>query len=59
MLTIIRDRAQNAIDSGRSLAQLKQSRPVLDYDGLYGATSGPWTSDDFIAAVYQSLGGRL
>jgi glyoxylase-like metal-dependent hydrolase (beta-lactamase superfamily II) len=58
MLTIIRDRAQNAIDSGRSLAQLKQSRPVLDYDGLYGATSGPWTTDDFIAAIYQSLGGR-
>jgi cyclase len=58
MLTIIRDRAQSAIDAGRSLAQLKQSRPVLDYDGIYGAASGPWTTDDFLAAVYQSLGGR-
>jgi cyclase len=58
MLTIIRDRAQSAIDSGRSLAELKQSRPALDYDGIYGATSGPWTTEDFIDAVYQSLGGR-
>jgi len=58
MLTIIRDRAQSAIDSGSSLAELKQSQPVLDYVGIFGATSGPWTTDDFIAAVYQSLGGR-
>jgi cyclase len=58
MLTIVRDRAQSAIDAGRSLAQFKQMRPVLDYDGVYGATSGPWSTDEFIGALYQSLGGR-
>ena len=27
----------------------------MDYDGLYGATTGPWTTDMFVEAVYKSL----
>jgi glyoxylase-like metal-dependent hydrolase (beta-lactamase superfamily II) len=55
MLTIIRDRVQNAIDEGNSLRALLARRPTLEYDGVFGAASGPWTSDAFIEAVYQSL----
>jgi glyoxylase-like metal-dependent hydrolase (beta-lactamase superfamily II) len=57
MLTIIRDRVRSAIDAGSSLAELKRSRPALDYAGIFGASAGPWTTDDFIEAVYRSLGG--
>ena len=55
MLTIIRDRAQNAIDEGDSLREFRALRPTLEYDGVFGATTGPWTSEAFIEAVYESL----
>jgi len=55
MLTIIRDRVQNGIDGGRSLRQVLQSRPTLDYEGVFGSESGPWTTEMFVEAVYQSL----
>jgi hypothetical protein len=31
------------------------ARPTLDFDGRYGATTGPWTTEMFVKAVYQSL----
>jgi cyclase len=55
MVTIIRDRIQHDIKKGMTLDQVKVSKPTLDYDGLYGATSGPWTTDMFIEAVYREL----
>jgi hypothetical protein len=38
-----------------TLEQVKAARPTRDYDGRYGATSGFWTTDKFIEAVYRSL----
>ncbi len=55
MLTIIRDRIQMEIDSGASLDQIKAARVTADYDTRFGATTGPWTTDMFIEAVYKSL----
>ena len=55
MLTIIRDRIQHAIDNGASLADVKRIRPALDYAGVFGAASGPWTTDAFIEAIYRDL----
>jgi cyclase len=55
MLTIIRDRIQDAIRKGRTLQQVQAAGLTKDYDGRYGATSGPWTTAMFIEAVYQSL----
>ena len=55
MLTILRDRIQNSIDNGRSLRQLKAERPTLDYDGVFGATTGFWTTEMFIEAAYENL----
>ncbi|PYR81840.1 MAG: hypothetical protein DMF87_03800 [Acidobacteria bacterium] len=55
MNTILRDRFLDAIKKGRTLEQIKASRPVLDYEGRYGATSGFWTTDNFIEAAYRSL----
>ena len=30
-------------------------KDLYDADGLYGATTGPWTTDMFVEAVYKSL----
>jgi cyclase len=58
MATIVRDRIQNMIGKGMTLQQVKASRPTLDYDPLYGATTGFWTTDMFVEAVYTSLSQR-
>jgi glyoxylase-like metal-dependent hydrolase (beta-lactamase superfamily II) len=55
MLTIIRDRLQAMIKKGMTIEQIKAARPTLDYDPLYGATSGAWTTDMFVEAAYKSL----
>ena len=55
MATIIRDRFQSMVDKRMTLEQVKAAKPLLDYDGVYGATTGPWTTDQFIEAVYRDL----
>jgi len=55
MVTIIRDRIQDMINKGMTLEQVKAARPTQDYDPRYGATSGIWTTDMFVEAVYKSL----
>jgi cyclase len=55
MLTVIRDRFQDMIHKGMTLEQVKAAKPTLDYDTQYGATTGFWTTDMFIEAVYKSL----
>jgi hypothetical protein len=41
-----------------TLEQVKAARPTADYDPRYGATSGSWTTDMFVEAVYRSLAPR-
>ena len=55
MVTIVRDRIQDMIKSGMTLAQVKAARPTRDYDARYGKTTGPWTTDMFVEAAYNSL----
>jgi glyoxylase-like metal-dependent hydrolase (beta-lactamase superfamily II) len=57
MLTIIRDRVEDLVKKGRTLEQVKAANPSGDYDTEYGSTSGPWTTANFIEAVYKTLGG--
>ena len=58
MVTIIRDRIQDGIKKGRTLAQIEAAKPTYEYDARWGSTTGPWTTDMFIEAVYKSLGGK-
>ena len=58
MATIIRDRVQDMIKKGMTLEQVKAAKPTRDYDPQYGATSGFWTTDMFVEAVYKSLSAR-
>jgi cyclase len=55
MLVIIRDRVQDLIRGGATLDQVKAARVTADYDDRFGATSGPWTTDMFVEAVYTTL----
>ena len=55
MVTIIRDRIQDMIKKGMTLQQIKAAKPTQDYDPRYGSNTGPYTTDMFIEAVYQSL----
>jgi glyoxylase-like metal-dependent hydrolase (beta-lactamase superfamily II) len=58
MLTIVRDRIQDLIANGKSLAEVKASGLTRDYDGRYGATTGDWTTEQFIEAVYREFAKR-
>jgi glyoxylase-like metal-dependent hydrolase (beta-lactamase superfamily II) len=55
MVAIIRDRVQDSIKKGMTLEQVKAAKPTMDYDGLYGSNTGPWTTSMFIEAVYKTL----
>ncbi len=55
MVTIIRDRVQDMINKGMTLEQVQAAKPTRDYDPRYGASSGMWTTEQFVAAVYKSL----
>jgi glyoxylase-like metal-dependent hydrolase (beta-lactamase superfamily II) len=55
MLAIVRDRIRDGIKKGLTLDQIRAARPTYEYDPLYGANSGRWTTDMFIAAAYNSL----
>jgi glyoxylase-like metal-dependent hydrolase (beta-lactamase superfamily II) len=55
MLTIVRDRIQDLIGKGKSLAEVKAAGPTRDYDGRYGATTGAWTTEQFIDVMYREL----
>ena len=55
MVAIVRDRIQDMVQRGMTLEQVKAAKPTMDYDGLYGSDSGPWTTAMFVEAAYRSL----
>jgi cyclase len=57
-VTIVRDRVQDLIDEGKTLAQAKAANPTLGYRSQYGADSGPWTTDMFVEVIYNELSAK-
>jgi len=55
MIVIVRDVVEDMIKQGKTLEQIKAAHPALPYETQYGRTSGPWTTDMFVEAVYKSL----
>ena len=55
MVVIIRDRVRTLIRNGATREQAKAAQVTADYDTRYGATSGAWTTDMFVDAVYTGL----
>ena len=58
MVTIIRDRIQDMVKKGMTLEQVKVAKPTRDYDPVFGSTTGFWTTDMFVEAVYKGLAQR-
>jgi cyclase len=54
MVTIIRDRVQDMVNRGMTLAQVQAARPTMEYDGLYGSAPG-WSTTQFVEAVFRGL----
>ncbi|MEI9813984.1 MAG: hypothetical protein WDO18_15665 [Acidobacteriota bacterium] len=59
MVTIIRDRIQDGIKKGQTLAQVKAAKPTYEYDARWGSSTGDWTTDMFIEAVYKESGWEI
>jgi cyclase len=55
MVTIIRDRIESMVEMGMTLKQVQAAKPTADYDGRFGAATGRWTTEQFVAAAYESL----
>jgi glyoxylase-like metal-dependent hydrolase (beta-lactamase superfamily II) len=58
MVTIIRDRVQDAIGRGLNLEQVKDAKLTADYDPRFDTPGGRWNKNAFIEAVYTGLGGK-
>jgi glyoxylase-like metal-dependent hydrolase (beta-lactamase superfamily II) len=54
-MTIIADRITQLVLDGKTVEQVKAGGVSLDYDGVYGATTGPWTTDMFLEAAYREI----
>ena len=56
MVTIIRDRVQNAIKKGMTLQQVKAAKPsyTYEYEPRFG-NNPAWTPEMFVEAIYKSL----
>jgi glyoxylase-like metal-dependent hydrolase (beta-lactamase superfamily II) len=57
-VTVVRDRVQDLIDQGRSLAQVKAANPTLGYRSQYGTDKGEWTTDMFVEVIYNELASK-
>jgi glyoxylase-like metal-dependent hydrolase (beta-lactamase superfamily II) len=57
-VTTVKDRVQDLIDEGRTLAQVKAADPTLGYKSQYGADKGEWTTDMFVEVIYNELAAK-
>jgi len=55
MVVIVRDVIADLIKQGKTLGQIKEESPAKPYETQFGSTTGPWTTDMFIEAIYKSL----
>jgi glyoxylase-like metal-dependent hydrolase (beta-lactamase superfamily II) len=55
MVVIIRDAIEDMKQRGMTLAQVQAAEPAQGYATRYGSSKSPWTTNDFVAAIYKSL----
>ena len=58
-VTVVRDRVQELLGEGKTLAQVKAANPTLGYRSQYGTDSGPWTTDMFVETIYNELRSKV
>lgn len=57
-VTVVRDRVQDLLDEGKTLAQIKAANPTLGYRSQYGTDTGPWTTEMFVETIYNELAAK-
>ena len=55
MVVVIRDRIEDLVKKGQTLEQIRKADPSKGFRSQYGPSTGRWTNDMFIAAIYRSL----
>ena len=55
MIATVRERVRAAMQSGKSLEEIKAAKPTVEFDATNRGSIGP---DDFVTFVYRSLGGK-
>jgi cyclase len=55
MVAIIRDRVRDLMKQNLTLEQIQAAAPARGYARRYGADTGPWTTRDFVAAIYRTM----
>jgi hypothetical protein len=55
VITIIRNRVQYYKNQGKTLQQVLALKPSWDYDQRWGHDDGPWTTRQFVQAIYKTL----
>jgi glyoxylase-like metal-dependent hydrolase (beta-lactamase superfamily II) len=58
MVVTIRDVIADMMKQGKTLDQIKAAHPALPYENQYGATSGVWTTNMFVEAIYKTLSAK-
>jgi glyoxylase-like metal-dependent hydrolase (beta-lactamase superfamily II) len=59
MVTIIRDRIRDLMKQGMSLEQIQAAAPARGYVRRYGSDTGPWTTRNFVEAIYRTMNERV
>jgi glyoxylase-like metal-dependent hydrolase (beta-lactamase superfamily II) len=55
MVTTIKDNIETLVKEGQTLAQVQAANPTAGYRARWGRETGPWTTAQFVAAIYQGL----
>ncbi len=55
IITTVRNRVMYYKNQGKTLEQVLALKPSWDFDARWGAASGPWTTKQFIEAIYKTL----
>jgi glyoxylase-like metal-dependent hydrolase (beta-lactamase superfamily II) len=58
MVVTVRDVVAGMKQRGMTIEQVKAARPAKPWERQYGATSGSWTTDHFVEAIYKSLDAK-
>ena len=55
MVTTIKDNIAVLIKEGKTLAQVQAANPTAGYRARWGRETGPWTTAQFVEAIYNGL----
>ena len=55
MVTTIKDNIAVLIKEGKTLAQVQAANPTAGYRARWGRETGPWTTAQFVEAIYTGL----